>query len=382
MQVLTPLPNVTNVAHALVEIPRKIFESVPSRSGRAFGDHAMNRSYSLIAGSTVHTSVAVRLVRLLFAIALVAVVAPAAAAPAVASAAPSGALDVGSGSYISGVGGPGLFPLVAGGKAATLVVDSSDYAGVVRVVGDLQSDIAAVTGVKPAVATDTAPAQSDVVLIGTIGKSALIDGLVSAGKLDVSGIAGKWETSLETVVQNPMPGVARAFVIAGSDQRGSIYGAYDVSKGSGVSPYTWWDDVPAAHHDALYVLPGRHTQGTPAVKYRGFFINDENPDLGTWAPAFFGPGKAPGIPWGFNADFYAKIFETLLRLKANYLWPAVWGRAFAEDDPANHATATAYGVVMGTSHEAPMMRGIEEWNRHATPGHDPYGGTGEWSFRR
>src|SRR3954454_13555272 len=191
-----------------------------------------------------------------------------------------------------------------------------------------------------------------------------------------------------------MPGVRRAFVIAGSDQRGTIYGAYDLSKRIGVSPWYWWDDVPAAHHDALYLRPGRHSQGTPAVKYRGFFINDENPATGTWAPEFFGPGKAPGYPGGLNAAYYAKIFETMLRLKANYLWPAVWGRAFAEDDPQNHATATFYGVVMGTSHEAPMMRGIEEWNRHAvaavrdgsgnvtTPGHDPYGGTGEWSFRR
>lgn len=130
------------------------------------------------------------------------------------------------------------------------------------------------------------------------------------------------------------------------------------------------------------------------MKYRGIFINDENPALGTWAPAHFGPGRAPGHEGGFNADFYAKVFEVLLRLKANYLWPAVWGRAFAEDDPRNHARAKEYGIVMGTSHEAPMMRGIEEWNRHAvpavrdsagtvvTPGHDPYGGTGEWSFRR
>ena len=115
------------------------------------------------------------------------------------------------------------------------------------------------------------------------------------------------------------------------------------------------------------MLPGRHTQGTPAVKYRGFFINDENPALGTWAPTQFGEGLAPGHPGGFNSEFYARVFETMLRLKANYLWPAVWGRAFAEDDPDNHATATRYGVVMGTSHEAPMMRGIEEWNRHAVP---------------
>jgi hypothetical protein len=284
--------------------------------------------------------------------------------------------------YVTTTAASRSFPLVADGRAAPLVVSASDYPGVTRVVNDLQADVERVTGIKPAVSLDQVPTRSDVVIVGTMGRSPLIDGLVSAGKLDVSGIAGHWETSLEQVVRDPLPGVQRALVIAGSDQRGTIFGAYDVSKEIGVSPWYWWDDVPTRHRDALYVLPGRHTQGTPAVKYRGFFINDENPALGTWAPAFFGAGKAPGVPGGFNHDFYAKVFETMLRLKANYLWPAVWGRAFAEDDPENHATAKAYGVVMGTSHEAPMMRGIEEWNRHATPGHDPYGGTGEWSFRR
>ena len=299
----------------------------------------------------------------------------------------------GPGAYVATTAGPGRFPLVRNGKAAPLVVSGSDYPGVIRVVADLQADIAAVTGVRPAVSVDQMPAGDEFVLIGTIGKSPLIDQLVSAGKLDVSGIAGQWETSLEQVVDNPMPGVSRAFVIAGSDQRGTIFGAYDVSKGIGVSPWYWWDDVPPQRHSELYVLPGRHTQGTPVVKYRGFFINDENPNLGGWAPEFFGPGLFPGLPGGFNSKMYAKVFELMLRLKANYLWPAVWGRAFALDDPQNHATATAYGVVMGTSHEAPMLRGIEEWNRFAvpavrdssgnivTPGHDPYGGTGEWSFR-
>jgi hypothetical protein len=274
------------------------------------------------------------------------------------------------------------------------VVSSADHAGVLRVVGDLRADIKRVTGVEPAVSRDTVPTGRDIVLIGTIGKSPLIDSLIARRKLDVSGIAGRWETTVEQVVSNPLPGVKRAFVIAGSDQRGTIYGAYETSRQIGVSPWYWWDDVPARHRDALHVLPGRHTQGTPAVQYRGFFINDENPNLGDWAPQFFGPGHAPGFPNGFNKEFFAKVFEAALRLKANYIWPAVWGRAFAEDDPENHATATAYGIVMGTSHEAPMMRGIEEWNRHAraaqrdsagnitVPGEDPYGGTGEWSFRR
>ena len=333
----------------------------------------MRRSFALLASSLV-----------------LATVAPAITAPV--ALATGGQVEPGQ--YVLGTARPGSFPLVERHRAAPIVVSANDYPGVVRVIGDLQADIGRVTGVTPAVSVDRVPPRSEPVIIGTIGRSPLIDDLVRFGKLDVAGIAGKWETSLEQMVQNPLPGIRRAFVIAGSDQRGTIYGAYDVSKQIGVSPWHWWDDVPARHSDALYVLAGPHSQGTPVVKYRGFFINDENPNLGTWAPGMFGPGLAPGQPGGFNRNFYAKVFETMLRLKANYLWPAVWGRAFAEDDPQNHATATAYGVVMGTSHEAPMMRGIEEWNRHAvaavrdgsgnivTPGHDPYGGTGEWSFRR
>jgi hypothetical protein len=284
--------------------------------------------------------------------------------------------------YVAERGGHGRFPVVADGRAAPLVVSASDFAGVIRVVDDLQSDLTKVTGVQPVVGHDRIPAGRDPVIVGTIGKSTLIDRIVAAGKLDVRGLQGKWETSVEQVVDHPLPGVRRAFVIAGSDQRGTIYGAYDLSKRIGVSPWHFWDDVPVRHRDAVYVLPGRHGQGTPAVKYRGFFINDENPATGTWAPQYFGQGKAPGYPGGLNAAYYAQVFETMLRLKANYLWPAVWGRAFAEDDPQNHATASFYGVVMGTSHEAPMMRGIEEWNRHAVNGTDPYGGNGEWSFVR
>jgi hypothetical protein len=322
-------------------------------------------------------------------LALTALIAPLAVAPA-AVAAPAGP-DAG---YVVTRTGRGHFPLVAGGRAAPIVVSAGDHAGVLRVAGDLATDLRRATGVQPAVSHDAVPAGRDPVIVGTIGRSALIDRIVAAGRLDVTGIRGRWETTVEQVVDHPLPGVRRAFVIAGSDQRGTIYGAYDVSRQIGVSPWHFWDDVPVPHSGALYVRPGRHSQGTPAVKYRGFFINDENPATGTWAPRYFGPGKAPGYPGGLNAAYYAQVFETMLRLKANYLWPAVWGRAFAEDDPANHATASRYGVVMGTSHEAPMMRGIEEWNRHAkaavrdadgtivTPGSDPYGGTGEWSFRR
>ena len=318
----------------------------------------------------------------------------------IATAASSPALAAGNGSatglgsYISTDPRGAAFTLVASRSAAPIAVSASDFPGVVRAAGDLQADIKRVTGVQPVGFDDQVPPGRDVVIIGTIGHSPLIDKLVAAKKLDVSGIAGKWETSLQQVVQNPLPGVRSAFVIAGSDQRGTIFGIYDVSRKIGVSPWYWWDDVVPNHQNALYVRPGRYTQGTPVVDYRGFFINDENPALGEWVPGAFGPGKAPNYPGGFNHDFYAKTFELALRLKANYVWPAVWGRAFEEDDLQNQVTATAYGIVMGTSHEAPMMRGIEEWNRHAvaavrdsggnitTVGHDPYGGTGEWSFVR
>jgi hypothetical protein len=299
------------------------------------------------------------------------------------------------GRYVAYESGAGAFTLVAGGAAAPIIMSSDDYAGVQRVAGDLKDDIQRVSDVEAEVVSDAVPSGAkEVVLLGTLGKSPLIDTLVSKGKLDVSNVRGRWETFLSQVVENPMDGVTRALVITGSDQRGTIYGAYDLSKQIGVSPWYYWDDVAPIKRSALYVLPGAHSQGEPAVKYRGFFVNDENPALGTWAPATFGPGLDPKFPNGFNHKYYAKVFELMLRLKANYLWPAVWGRAFAEDDPENHATAKAYGVVMGTSHEAPMMRGIEEWNRHAvaevtdtngtvtTAGSDPYGGNGLWRYSK
>ncbi len=288
----------------------------------------------------------------------------------------------------------GSFNLIDGNRAAPLVVDKNDYPGVVRAVDDLRSDIGKVTDIEPAVSIDTIPKSEQVVIIGTIGKSPLIDKLIQNRKLNVKDIQGKWETFILEVVKNPFPNVDQALVITGSDQRGTIFGIYDLSAQVGVSPWHFWDDVPPIKRDRIYVLKGRHSKGEPKVKYRGFFINDENPALGTWGPEYFGPGRHPDYPNGFNKELYSKIFEVILRLKANYLWPAVWGRAFAEDDPENHATAKKYGIVMGTSHEAPMMRGIEEWNRHVTSavrddndnivteGSDPYGGTGEWRYSK
>ncbi len=246
--------------------------------------------------------------------------------------------------------------------AAKLYVDAADYPGVVRAVHDLQEDIFRVSACNAQLNEDGRSLSGDVVIIGTIGKSSMIDRLIRERKIDVSQIRGKWESTLIQVVQRPLPGVARGLIIAGSDKRGTIYGIYDLSEQIGVSPWYWWADVPVAHKDSLYIKAGRWVEGEPAVKYRGIFLNDEAPALSGWAKEKFG---------GLNHQFYEKVFELLLRLKANFLWPAMWDNAFNEDDPLNPKLADEYGIVMGTSHHEPMLRAQQEWKRH---------GTGPWDY--
>lgn len=305
-----------------------------------------------------------------------------AAAPPAAAAAPR-RQPKDPGQYVAFEPGPGRFALVSSAVAAPLVLAADEPPSVHRAARDLAADVNRVGSVTPVISLG-APLpehRAGVVIVGTLGKSALLAELVQAGKLDLSELAGRWEMAITTVVEQPLPGVERALVIAGSDPRGTIYGIYDLSKQMGVSPWYYWDDVPARKQGAVFVLPGRHTQGEPAVKYRGFFINDEDPALGTWARNTFGDAPNPKRPYGFERKFYAKVFEVLLRLKGNYLWPAVWSRSLFDDDPANQALAAEFGVVMGTSHEAPMMRAQDEWNRYGQKG-GPYGGTGDFSFVR
>src|ERR1700742_1468081 len=217
------------------------------------------------------------------------------------------AWGLGGKSYVNTPPVQGGFVLYTSGKAATLVVSDADWPGVVRAVGDLSADVGRVTGHAAPVAKDVGAAKGeDVVLVGTIGKSPLIDALVRAKKLHASGIAGKWESAVTTIVDRPMPGVRRALVIAGADKRGTIYGIYDLSEQIGVSPWYWWADVRVPHQDALYVKPRRVVQPVPAVKYRGIFFNDEAPALSGWTKEKFG---------GMNHEFYTKVFELLLRLK-------------------------------------------------------------------
>ena len=261
---------------------------------------------------------------------------------------------------------PGSFPLVAGRLAAPIFLDSADWPGVLRAGGDLQADIERVTGIKPALSTNSGPSAKIAVIIGTLGKSPLIDGLVKSGKINADAIAGKWESFIIATVAKPLPGVDQALVIAGSDKRGTIYGIYEISEQIGVSPWYWWADVPPQHHKNLFIKAGTCVQGPPVVKYRGIFINDEDPCLGGWSRAKYG---------GINSKMYAHMFELLLRLRANYLWPAMWGKAFNEDDPLNPKLADEYGIVMGTSHHEPMIRAQAEWTKH----HKEYG-NGEWNY--
>jgi hypothetical protein len=257
--------------------------------------------------------------------------------------------------------------LLAKGRAAPIFVDADDHAGVLRAAGDLQADFARVGGVKPAlkqVRGAQAPIGIDVVIAGTVGKSALIDGLAKSGMLDVAPIRGKWEGYIVRTVRNPMPGVQRALVIAGSDKRGTIYGIYEVSEQIGVSPWYWWADVPPVRRKALYAQAGTALQDAPVVQYRGIFLNDEAPALTGWAKERYG---------GYNSRFYRNVFELVLRLRGNYLWPAMWDAAFFDDDPENGRLADEYGIVMGTSHHEPMMRAHKEWSRY---------GKGPWDYGR
>ncbi|MGI4740878.1 MAG: glycosyl hydrolase 115 family protein [Janthinobacterium lividum] len=264
-------------------------------------------------------------------------------------------------SYVSAQKSAGSFPLVAGGQAAHLYASESDWPGVLRTIRDVQADLNRVTG-REAIFTTDPPAlgHEPAVLIGTVGHSPLIDKLVQSGKLDVSGLAGRWETFVVQALDNPLPGVARALVVAGSDKRGTIYGLYDLSAQMGVSPWYWWADVPVPPQQNLYVAAGRHTQGEPVVKYRGLFLGDESPALAGWAKEKFG---------GLNAKMYAQVFELILRLKGNCLWPATGGNAFADDDPANPELADTYGIVLGTAPQEPMLRA------------QPAAGRGPWNYQ-
>lgn len=258
------------------------------------------------------------------------------------------------------------FALVSDKQQAQILLDPQDHKGLLRAVATLQQDIHKVTGRQlPVRHSGAAGAASDLALIiGSLDQSALLKDLLRRGKLDVSAIQGRWEAFQISLVQAPLPGIRQALVIAGSDKRGAIFGVYDLAEQMGVSPWGWWADVPVKTSKALYIKAGTLKVDAPKVKYRGIFLNDEYPALTSWVMQKYG---------GYNHQFYQQVFELLLRLKANFLWPAMWNNAFADDDPQNAILADEMGIVMSTSHHEPMMRADKEWNRY---------GKGPWEYSK
>ncbi len=253
------------------------------------------------------------------------------------------------------------FAVAADGFAAPIHYSATD-ATVVRIAAEaLRDDVERVTGLVPGVSTAAPAPGSTPILVGTLGASPLIDGLVASGRLDVSAIQGRWEAYVAAVVTDPLPGIARALVIAGSDRRGTAFGVFGLSEAMGVSPWYFWGDVPTTRRTAIHVADGIHVQPTPGVKYRGIFLNDEDWGLQPWAAKTFEPELG-----NIGPKTYATIFELLLRLHANVIWPAM--HEFPVETtpfylvPGNKETADAYAIVISTSHHEPMLRNSHEYD--------------------
>ena len=259
----------------------------------------------------------------------------------------------------------GGFTLISQSHPVTLLVADNDKKGVLIAASNLQKDFERVCGSKAALLNAPSPDTKRYVIAGTL-ESSYIKQIVKAKKIDEKELKGKVEKYLMTVVDNPLPGVDEALVIAGSDMRGTIYGIYELSEQIGVSPWYDWMDVPAVRHTNLAIQKGTYTAGEPAVRYRGLFLNDEAPCLTSWVKNTFGTNYG-------GHDFYARVFELILRLRGNYLWPAMWMWTFYGDDPLNSPTANDMGVIMGTSHHEPMARNHQEWARHRKE-------YGEWNY--
>jgi len=251
------------------------------------------------------------------------------------------------------------FTLVGAARIANVAVAENDYDAVKLAAQLFTEDVERVTGMRPAVvAQPKAPA----VIVGTLGRSALIDTLARAGKLeDLDKIQGKWEATLWQMVDHPYPGIDRALVIVGSDRRGAAYGLMELSREIGVSPWYWWADAPVPHANQLALKLPTPKWEAPAVKYRGIFINDEDWGLNPWAAKTFDPQLG-----NIGPKTYAKVFELMLRLRLNYLWPAMHAcSAEFDSQPDNIKLADRFGIVMGASHCEPMLCNNVHWNEAA-----------------
>jgi len=274
--------------------------------------------------------------------------------------------------------------LVSDGKTgfavtdAAILVDENDFALVKKAAVLLQQDIELVTGKKIPIIYQPNQSTKNLIAIGSIGNSAFVKELIKNKIINTTNLADKWEAysiqSINNSTNNKTPkyplrgvggpGLANLLVITGSDRRGVAYGVFELSKQIGVSPWYWWADVPVSKKQDIYINKNISISDAPKVKYRGIFINDEAPAFSGWAKEKFG---------GVNHKAYEKVFELIIRLKGNYLWPAMWGNAFNDDDTLNPIVADEWGIVMGTSHHEPMLRSQQEWKRY---------GHGAWDYTK
>ena len=235
---------------------------------------------------------------------------------------------------------------------ACIVSDNREHTCVQRAIASLQEDFKRVTG-------STATSEERTIIVGTVGCNKQIDQWVKQGEL--RDLKGKTEKYIIKTIGDQL-------VIAGSDKRGTVFGIYELSQQIGVSPWYWWADVPVAKHSQLFIQRGEYTDGEPQVRYRGLFLNDEAPCLTSWVMNTFGTNYG-------DHRFYEKVFELILRLKGNFLWPAMWAWAFYADDPLNSKTADDMGIIIGTSHHEPMARNHQEYARHR-------GEWGPWNYQK
>lgn len=257
---------------------------------------------------------------------------------------------------------PGAFAVAD----AVIYVDENDFELVKKSALLFQADVAMVSGKKLPLVHTLDNTHKAVFAIGSLTNSAFLKELMRQKKFNSEKINGTWEAyQIQSITGGgtTLPS-ADILVIAGSDRRGTAYGVFELSKQMGVSPWYWWADVPVKKQPALYVKAKINITDAPKVKYRGIFINDEAPAFSGWTKEKFG---------GVNHNVYEKVFELILRLKGNYLWPAMWGNAFNDDDTLNPVKADEWGIVMGTSHHEPMLRSQQEWKRY---------GKGHWDYTK
>lgn len=247
------------------------------------------------------------------------------------------------------------------GKGLFFFEEVEAYSGVKKIAEKVRGDIKLVTNIMPACLSQEGLAEIqddiDMVIYGTVDRSPMLDRLSQKGLIDLALIREKREVYQFQILKAPENGMKNALVIAGSDKRGTIYGLFHLSELIGVSPLVNWSGVYPAQKSEV-VLDGscQMISKVPSVTYRGIFINDEWPAFGNWAQKNFG---------GINAKCYEHVFELLLRHKANYLWPAMWGSNFNLDGPGLESARLAdeLGIVMSTSHHEPCMRSGGEYGK-------------------